>query len=73
MKAVEGTNPLILVTGAAGFDFLRFVKVLEKVLGKRADKNLMPLQPGDVPATYADGDGALSSGTGNTTRSRLGT
>jgi UDP-glucuronate 4-epimerase len=35
---------------------LRYIGVLEKCLGKKADKNFMPLQPGDVPATYANVD-----------------
>ena len=30
--------------------------MLENALGKKAEKKLMPLQPGDVPATYADVD-----------------
>jgi UDP-glucuronate 4-epimerase len=34
----------------------RFIEVLEKELGKEAEKNYLPLQPGDVPATYADVD-----------------
>lgn len=33
---------------------LRFIEVLEQALGKKAEKKLMPIQPGDVPATYAD-------------------
>lgn len=33
-----------------------FIEVLERALGKEAEKKLMPLQPGDVPATYADID-----------------
>ncbi len=32
----------------------RFVEVLEEALGKRAIKRLLPMQPGDVPATFAD-------------------
>ncbi|WP_097461774.1 NAD-dependent epimerase [Mangrovitalea sediminis] len=32
----------------------RFIEILETRLGKTAQKNLLPLQPGDVPATYAD-------------------
>ncbi|TVP53988.1 MAG: NAD-dependent epimerase [Halomonadaceae bacterium] len=32
----------------------RFIEVLEDCLGKKAEKNFLPLQPGDVPATYAD-------------------
>ena len=31
-----------------------FITAIEKALGKEAKKNLLPLQPGDVPATYAD-------------------
>ncbi|MAT14993.1 MAG: capsular biosynthesis protein CpsI [Planctomyces sp.] len=30
------------------------IETLEKCLGKRAVKNMLPMQPGDVPATYAD-------------------
>lgn len=33
-----------------------FVEILERKLGKSARKNLLPMQPGDVPATYADID-----------------
>lgn len=36
-----------------------FIGSIEKALGKTAKKDLLPLQPGDVPATYADID-ALS-------------
>ena len=35
-------------------ELMHFIEVLEKALGRKADKKLMPLQPGDVPATYAD-------------------
>lgn len=31
-----------------------FIVAIEKATGKRAKKNLLPLQPGDVPATWAD-------------------
>ena len=37
-------------------ELLHFIEVLENALGKKAEKKLMPLQPGDVPATYADID-----------------
>jgi UDP-glucuronate 4-epimerase len=37
-------------------DLLRFIEVLEECLGKKAKKNFLPMQPGDVPATYADVD-----------------
>ena len=32
------------------------IEVLEKALGCRAEKNLLPMQPGDESATYADID-----------------
>ena len=31
-----------------------FIEALEEALGKKAKKNMLPLQPGDVPATWAD-------------------
>lgn len=33
---------------------LHFIEALEDALGKKAIKNLLPMQPGDVPDTYAD-------------------
>ncbi|HXV68905.1 MAG TPA: NAD-dependent epimerase [Nitrospira sp.] len=35
-------------------ELMYFIEVLEKALGRKAEKKLLPLQPGDVPATYAD-------------------
>jgi UDP-glucuronate 4-epimerase len=35
---------------------MKFIELLEHELGKKAEKTLLPLQPGDVPATYADID-----------------
>jgi len=37
-------------------ELLHLIETLEKALGKTAEKNLLPIQPGDVPATYADVD-----------------
>jgi UDP-glucuronate 4-epimerase len=34
----------------------RYIEVLEDCLGKKAVKNMLPLQPGDVPDTFADID-----------------
>ncbi|MBT9490190.1 MAG: NAD-dependent epimerase [Rubrivivax sp.] len=33
---------------------LDFIGAIEQALGMTAQKNLLPMQPGDVPATYAD-------------------
>ena len=35
-------------------ELLRYIEVLEDCLGRKAVKNLLPLQAGDVPDTYAD-------------------
>jgi UDP-glucuronate 4-epimerase len=40
-----------------------FIEVIENALGMKAKRNLMPMQPGDVPATYADID-ALEAAVG---------
>jgi UDP-glucuronate 4-epimerase len=37
-------------------ELMRFIEVLEQQLGRKAEKNMLPLQPGDVPATWADVD-----------------
>ena len=34
----------------------RFIEVLEGALGRKAEKIMLPMQPGDVPATFADVD-----------------
>ena len=35
-------------------ELIKFIEVLEDCLGMKAEKNLLPLQEGDVQATYAD-------------------
>jgi UDP-glucuronate 4-epimerase len=37
-------------------ELLTFIETIERCLGKTAKKNFLPLQAGDVPATYADVD-----------------
>jgi len=37
-------------------ELMKFIEILEDNLEKKAKKNLLPIQPGDVPATYADVD-----------------
>jgi len=37
-------------------NLLRYIEVLEQCIGKKAILELLPMQPGDVPATYADID-----------------
>ncbi|MCG8378755.1 MAG: NAD-dependent epimerase [Proteobacteria bacterium] len=38
-----------------------FIELIEKNLGKKAEKSFLPLQPGDVPETYADVDALIES------------
>jgi UDP-glucuronate 4-epimerase len=40
-------------------ELLRYIEVLEDCLGKKAIKNLLPLQAGDVPDTYANVDALM--------------
>jgi len=35
-------------------ELTRFIDILEACLGKKAERRLLPMQPGDVPATFAD-------------------
>jgi len=35
-------------------ELLEVIRLLEQALGRKAEKRLLPMQPGDVPATYAD-------------------
>ncbi|OGA65746.1 MAG: hypothetical protein A3G83_02400 [Betaproteobacteria bacterium RIFCSPLOWO2_12_FULL_68_20] len=35
-------------------ELLRFIEVLEEALGRKAKKNLLPMQPGDVAETFAE-------------------
>jgi UDP-glucuronate 4-epimerase len=37
-------------------ELIRFIEALEENLGKKAERNMLPMQPGDVPLTYANVD-----------------
>jgi UDP-glucuronate 4-epimerase len=41
-------------------DLLRYIEILEHCLGKKAQKNMLPLQSGDVPDTYANVDSLVN-------------
>ena len=38
----------------------KFIEILETNIGKKAQKNMLPMQPGDVPITYADVDDLMN-------------
>ena len=44
-------------------ELMYFISCIEKAVGREAQKNFLPLQPGDVPQTYADVE-ALSDAVG---------
>ena len=44
-------------------ELMRYIRVLEECLARKAQLELLPMQPGDVPATYANVD-ALASDVG---------
>jgi UDP-glucuronate 4-epimerase len=37
-------------------ELMRYIEVIEECVGRKAEKNLLPMQPGDVPDTWADTD-----------------
>jgi UDP-glucuronate 4-epimerase len=41
-------------------ELIKFIEVLENNIGKKAQKNMLPMQPGDVPTTYADADDLMN-------------
>ncbi|NJM85395.1 MAG: NAD-dependent epimerase/dehydratase family protein, partial [Leptolyngbyaceae cyanobacterium RM2_2_21] len=41
-------------------ELMRFIEVIETAMGKPAEKIFRPMQPGDVPATYADVDDLMA-------------
>jgi UDP-glucuronate 4-epimerase len=42
-------------------ELTHFIACLERALGREAKKNFLPLQPGDVPRTYADVDALVAN------------
>lgn len=42
------------IGNSAPVKLMDFITAIEKAIGKEAIKELLPIQPGDVPATYAD-------------------
>lgn len=37
-------------------ELMRFIDIIEEKIGRKAKKEMLPMQPGDVPATFADVD-----------------
>jgi len=45
----------------APLPLMEFIETLENTLGKKAEKNFMPMQDGDVVSTYADVTGLIEN------------
>jgi UDP-glucuronate 4-epimerase len=50
----QGRYRIYNLGGSEAVPLTRFVELIEKELGMKAEKNLLPLQAGDVPETVAD-------------------
>ncbi|HET6724699.1 MAG TPA: NAD-dependent epimerase [Gammaproteobacteria bacterium] len=42
-------------------NLMRYIEVLEEKLGRKAEKNMLPMQNGDVPETYANVDDLVTA------------
>jgi UDP-glucuronate 4-epimerase len=53
-----GTSPapyrIYNIGNSNSVELMTFIEAIETALGKKAQKELLPLQPGDVPETFAD-------------------
>lgn len=48
-------------------ELLRYIELIEEAVGKKSVRNMLPMQQGDIPASWADVD-ALTEATGYTPR-----
>jgi UDP-glucuronate 4-epimerase len=57
-KAVSGrgNHRIYNIGNNRAEDLLHMIGILEAALGRTAEKNMLPLQPGDVPESFADID-----------------
>lgn len=49
-----GQTPVYNIGHGSPVDLMDFISTLEEILGRKVEKNMLPMQPGDVPVTYAD-------------------
>ena len=59
MKQVSGSAParVFNIGNSAPVALMDFIATLEGCLGRKAELHFLPMQDGDVPATYADVEG----------------
>ena len=53
-KSDKVDHRLFNIGNGSPVNLLEFIEVLEKALGKKAEKRMKPMQPGDVERTWAD-------------------
>ncbi|MBH0236993.1 NAD-dependent epimerase/dehydratase family protein [Methylobrevis albus] len=58
-SAIDTLSPvaphrIVNIAGGAPVQLIAFIETIERVLGLTAERRLLPMQPGDVPRTYAD-------------------
>ena len=59
VSAADNLSPIapwraVNIGNAAPTKLIDFIEALEEVLGKEAQKNMLDIQPGDMPSTWAD-------------------
>jgi len=47
---------VVNIGNSAPVKLTEFIEAIEAAVGRKADRNFMPMQPGDVPATWADAE-----------------
>ncbi len=54
--ALSATAPhrIYNIGNGRAVDLMRFIEILEAALGRKAERNMLPMQPGDVKETWAD-------------------
>src|SRR5690625_5033808 len=50
----KANSQLFNIGNGSPVHLMEFIEVMERELGKKANKNMMEMQPGDVPRTWAD-------------------
>ena len=53
-SASIGPYKVYNIGNSSPVQLMDFIEAIERALGKKAEKNMLPIQPGDVPATWAD-------------------
>lgn len=50
----EGESRVLNIGHGSPVDLMEFIKTMEDCLAKKAEMQMLPMQPGDVPVTFAD-------------------